>query len=130
MSNRRGNVKNLIPMPTIWRHQPTKSIRLPEVFVEKVLAYAHQLDEEIPEQRIEIINGRVAIFSPYDPRGYFQEKARSIKGWRFHRGNYSWWYPLEKLEEVLAVFPEWVVHENVIQVIQTRKVKQEKANEN
>lgn len=49
----------------------------------KILEYAHKLDKEIPEQRIEINDGWVIVHLPCDPKGYFQEKAKSIQGMAF-----------------------------------------------
>ncbi|MFN6474585.1 MAG: hypothetical protein RMY36_033555 [Nostoc sp. SerVER01] len=125
MVNKRGKAANLIPYLPKWQHLPTKSIRVPEVFVQKVLQYARQLDAQKPDKRIEIRQeyNAVVVIGPYDPRGSFQIKARSIQGWRFHRESESWWYPLEKIEEIVAVFPECVLDENAKAAIALIKTK-------
>ncbi|BDA71324.1 hypothetical protein RIVM261_002150 [Rivularia sp. IAM M-261] len=124
MPNPGGTKKNLVPMQSVWRHQPTKTIRVPEVLVDKILEYAHKLDKEIPEQRIEINDGWVIVHSPCDPKGHFQDKARSIQGWRFHRRTCSWWYPLVKLEEVVVTFPDCSLHDNVLEVLASSELGQ------
>ncbi|MDZ8105507.1 MAG: hypothetical protein RM338_07745 [Nostoc sp. DedQUE12a] len=125
MVNKHGKAANLIPYLPKWQHLPTKSIRVPEIFVQKVLQYARQLDAQKPDKRIEIRQDRnaVVVIGPYDPRGSFQIKARSIEGWRFHRESESWWYPLEKIEEVVAVFPECILDENAKAAIALIKAK-------
>ncbi|MBW4685910.1 MAG: hypothetical protein KME40_12615 [Komarekiella atlantica HA4396-MV6] len=129
MVNKRGNARNLIPYLPKWRHLPTKAIRVPEIFAQQVLQYARQLDAQKPDKRIEIRQdfNAVVVISPCDPRGTFQIKARSIQGWRFHRESQSWWYPMEKIEEVVAAFPECVLDENVkdaVAVIQAKRALQ------
>lgn len=41
------NLNNLTPFKRKWQNTPTKLIRVPEIFEDKILAYAHQLDLEI-----------------------------------------------------------------------------------
>ncbi|WPF90518.1 hypothetical protein WEU38_18275 (plasmid) [Cyanobacterium aponinum AL20118] len=33
--------------PTKWKNTPTKAVRIPVIFEDKILAYAHQLDDEL-----------------------------------------------------------------------------------
>jgi hypothetical protein len=118
MAKRCGNTKNLIPYQSQWRHKPTKLIRVPEVFAEKILAYARQLDAQKLDQRIELDDSNwLVVIAPCDPRGNFQAKAKSIDGYRYHRASQTWWYRLEKIEEVVATFPECEPDEKVKEIL-------------
>lgn len=134
MVNQRGNSQNLIPYKSKWRHQPTKSIRVPAVFTEQILAYAHQLDAQKLDMRIELDeNNWLVVIAPCDPRGSFQAKAKSIQGYRYHRASQTWWYRLDKIEEVIATFPECEPDEDVKQIlalIRLKRVQQEAADKN
>ncbi|MBW4614334.1 MAG: hypothetical protein KME21_13885 [Desmonostoc vinosum HA7617-LM4] len=134
MAHQHGNSKNLIPYKSQWRHKPTKSIRVPEIFAEQILAYAHQLDAQKIDMRIELDDTNwLIVIAPCDPRGNFQAKAKSIQGYRYHRASQTWWYRLEKIEEVVATFPECEPDENVKQIlalIQIARAKQNAADMN
>lgn len=87
-------------------------------------------EESKPEKRIEIIKEEVAVFAPYDETGKFQKVAKSIEGYRFKNSDKSWRYPLEKIEEVVAAFPDCVPEENIKAVlahIQSQKAAEKKA---
>jgi SNF2 family DNA or RNA helicase len=62
-------------------------------------------EESRSEKRIEIIDGRLAVYAPYDTTGRFQKKAKEIEGYRFDSSDKSWRYPLAKVIEVIAAFP-------------------------
>ena len=62
-------------------------------------------EESRSEKRIEIIDGRLAVYAPYDTTGRFQKKAKEIEGYRFDSNDKSWRYPLAKVIEVIAAFP-------------------------
>jgi SNF2 family DNA or RNA helicase len=66
-------------------------------------------DQSHPERRIEIVDGKIAVYAPYDSTGSFNQKAKSIDGWDFFgkRDGYdnSWRYPLAKTIKILETFP-------------------------
>jgi hypothetical protein len=41
------NLDNLKPFRSKWQNTKTKLIRVPEIFEDEILAYAHQLDSKI-----------------------------------------------------------------------------------
>ena len=41
------NIENLKPFKSNWKNQPTKLIRIPENLADKILDYAHKLDNDI-----------------------------------------------------------------------------------
>ncbi|MEM8780359.1 MAG: Holliday junction resolvase, partial [Cyanobacteria bacterium P01_G01_bin.49] len=45
MAHDNPQFKNLVPQKPNWYHLPTKAIRVPEYFVEKIKAYAITLDQ-------------------------------------------------------------------------------------
>ncbi len=40
------NIENLTPFKSKWHNKPTTVIRVPEILVDQILEYAHQLDLE------------------------------------------------------------------------------------
>jgi len=62
-------------------------------------------EESRSEKRIEIIDGRLAVYAPYDATGRFQKQAKAIEGYRFDSSDKSWRYPLAKVIEVIEAFP-------------------------
>lgn len=62
-------------------------------------------EESSSEKRIEIIEGKIAVYAPYDTTGRFQKKAKEIEGYRFDSSDKSWRYPLAKVIEVIEAFP-------------------------
>jgi hypothetical protein len=119
MTERRGNINNLKSYTSQWCHRPTKTIRVPEVFAEQILTYARQLDAQNLDQRIELNESEwLVVIAPCDPRGYFQARAKGIQGYRYHRASQTWWYPLEKVEEVVATFPECTPDDKVKEVLE------------
>jgi hypothetical protein len=46
-NNRKYNTQNLKQFTSDWVHLPTKQIRVPEIYVNEVLEYAHKLDKNV-----------------------------------------------------------------------------------
>lgn len=89
-------------------------------------------EKELPEHRIELKNAgtkiAVAVYAPYDSTSKFQELAKSIEGYHFDRDDRGWYFPVDKVEEVLETFGDgYEIDPNVEGAIAL--VKQQKAEE-
>jgi hypothetical protein len=77
-------------------------------------AIAHQYQatpepsqEEKPPKRIEVIGHRLCVFHPFDGTGAFQQKAKTVRGYKFNElNNKGWCYPHSVLEDLIKVFPQ------------------------
>lgn len=61
---------------------------------------------ELPEKRIQLKTNSIAVYAPYDATGKFQQVAKSIEGYRFSGADKGWYYPLDKIEQVLENFKD------------------------
>lgn len=117
------SLENLGRRSSPWKHTPTRAIRVPQAFADSLLEIARNWDKEsskiecidlkilkkkikiaiaLPEKRLEIINERIALFSPYDA-----VEIRNIKTLHNSRkpvygdeGFEYWSFSLDAVEEV------------------------------
>lgn len=60
----------------------------------------------IPEKRIQVIGDKIAVYAPYDSSGRFQRTAKSIEEYKFNGDDKSWRWPISKVADVTAAFPQ------------------------
>lgn len=83
-------------------------------------------DEELPAHRIEVKGNKIAVYAPYDSTGRFQKTAKSIEGYAFSNSDKGWYFPMERVEEVLSAFKEgYEVDPNIEGAIALLKQQQE-----
>ena len=63
-----------------------------------------QVDEKV-KLRVVFKGERVALYVPEELNSSdsFREKAKSIKGWRYCRDDFGWYYPLDRAVEALNI---------------------------
>ena len=61
MPNYQGSPSNLRKEPPKWKNLPTKAIRVPEIFADRLLASARQLDTADTERTPEQIDSRPGL---------------------------------------------------------------------
>lgn len=112
------NLKDETKFKAKWKHQPTVAIRIPLEFRDEVLRFVSKLDnlnsrESVKEAinfdskkdsdyRVELIDKKVIVYTPYDPSREFQSKCKSIEGYKFESSDRSWRFPVRKVELVIS----------------------------
>lgn len=92
-------------------------------------------EKELPEHRIELKNSgvKIAVYAPYDSTGKFQKLAKSIEGYHFDRDDRGWYFPADKVEEVLEKFNEGYeidpAIEGTLALVKQQKALEEEARE-
>ncbi len=85
--------------------QKYKNTQLSHIKLPKWDEIAHQYKEKQIEKKIDLIEGEIALFSPFDPTGETQKKAREISESYFNKEDKSWRFPLEESTKVVEIFP-------------------------
>jgi Fur family transcriptional regulator, ferric uptake regulator len=75
-------------------------------------------------RRIELRGERIVVCTPKDEIEKYQHKAKLIPGWRLSRKDKYWYFPLEKVPEVLNLFQGYEIDPKIEVVLALIKEQQ------
>lgn len=76
--------------------------------------------KEKSKHRIELKGEYIVVHTPKNKIDNCENKAKLITGWRFSRTDKTWHFPLEKVSEVISIFPGYELDPKIFEALHNR----------